>query len=53
MVPEWLVHDLVIMYRHIQQHGLRATADDLARCREVVGHEPRRFDYFAAELVRG
>ncbi|MBA3346643.1 MAG: NmrA family NAD(P)-binding protein [Gemmatimonadales bacterium] len=51
MMPEWMVHDLVIMYRHFQTEGLMATSEDRARCREIVGHDPRQFEAFAAELT--
>ncbi len=48
MLPEWLVLDLCIMYRHFQQHGLAATEAELAELRAVLGREPRRFEDFAA-----
>ena len=51
MLPEWLVMDLCIMYRHIQQYGLIATEADLAELRSVLGHAPRRFEDFAAETA--
>lgn len=50
-MPEWLVHDLKIMYRHFIQHGLLATDDELARCEEVLGHPPRAFEAFVTEAV--
>jgi uncharacterized protein YbjT (DUF2867 family) len=50
-MPEWLVRDLKIMYRHFIAHGLLATDDDLTRCEEVLGHPPRTFEPFVAEVV--
>lgn len=51
ILPDWMAHDLRIMWEHFQTEGLRATDDDLARCRRIVGHEPRAFDAFAAETA--
>ena len=51
MLPEWLVVDLSIMYRHFQQHGLVATEAELAELRRVLGREPRRFEDFVAEVA--
>jgi uncharacterized protein YbjT (DUF2867 family) len=50
-MPEWLVHDLKIMYRHFIEHGLLATERDLARCQEILAHPPRTFEPFVAEVV--
>jgi uncharacterized protein YbjT (DUF2867 family) len=50
MLPEWLVHDLCIMYGHFQKTGLKATGDELATLERVLGHAPRKFDDFAAEV---
>jgi uncharacterized protein YbjT (DUF2867 family) len=50
-MPEWLVDDLVIMYRHFQNHGLRASAADFAQQARILGHPPRRFEDFAAETA--
>ena len=53
MMPEWLVADLCIMYRHFQEHGLRATEEELAALAGVLGRPPRRFEDFAAETATG
>jgi len=51
MMPEWMVHDLRIMYAFFQEHGFRATDDELSRLRDVRGRPPRSFDDFAAETA--
>ena len=50
MLPDWLVHDLKIMYAHFQKHGLIATAEELALLESILGRPLRRFDAFAAEV---
>ncbi len=49
MLPEWLAHDLRIMYQFFQKHGLPATQEDLELQRTVLGHEPRTFEAFVEE----
>ena len=51
MLPDWLVGDLAIMYRHFQEKGLVATEAELDQARELLGREPRSFDDFAAETA--
>ena len=51
MMPEWMVRDLRIMYDYFQKKGLIASAEDLAAQYKVLGHAPRRFDDFVAEIV--
>jgi uncharacterized protein YbjT (DUF2867 family) len=51
MLPDWLVHDFVIMYTYFQEKGFRATDADLALQRQVVGHDPRRFEDFVQEVT--
>lgn len=50
-IPEWLLHDFRIMYQFFQDRGFRASAADLTEQRKVVGHDPRRFDAFVAEVA--
>ncbi len=52
MLPEWLVHDVRIMFEHFVKQGLVASASDLERCASVLGHPPRSFDAFAAETAK-
>jgi uncharacterized protein YbjT (DUF2867 family) len=51
MLPEWLVYDFKIMYEYFQERGLLASGDDFVWQSEVLGHEPRSFDAFVAEIV--
>ena len=50
MLPEWMVEDLRIMYQYFQNKGFNASEAELARQPEVLGHQPRSFDAFVAEL---
>lgn len=51
MLPDWLVHDLCIMYGHLQKSGLRATGEELALQERLLGHPPRKFESFVAEIA--
>jgi uncharacterized protein YbjT (DUF2867 family) len=51
MMPEWLVHDLCIMYKYFQDSGLVATEEDLERQAKVLHHPPRTFEAFVAEVA--
>lgn len=53
MMPQWMVQDLRIMYEYLQQHGSLASAEELARTAEIVGHAPRRYEDFVKEVVPG
>lgn len=52
-LPEWLVHDLALMFAEFQDSGLAASEAELAETREILGREPRPFRDFARELVAG
>ena len=51
ILPDWMVGDLAMMYRHFQEHGLAATEAELDQVRDILGHEPRSFDGFADETA--
>lgn len=51
MMPDWMVDDLKIMYQYFQDHGLVATQQDLLRQQKIIGHSPRRFEDFVAEMA--
>jgi uncharacterized protein YbjT (DUF2867 family) len=51
MMPEWMVRDLRIMYDYFQQHGVIASQEDYQQQQKVLGHAPRRFEDFVAEIV--
>ncbi len=50
-LPDWLVHDLKLMYEFFQRHGLRASEEDFALQAKVLGHLPRSFHAFVGETV--
>ncbi|MGH7563815.1 MAG: SDR family oxidoreductase [Gemmatimonadota bacterium] len=50
-IPDWMVDDLVMMYRFFQEKGLAATDEELDEVRRILGREPRSFDDFAAETA--
>ncbi len=49
-MPEWLVHDLTIMYRFFQERSLQASPEDLEVQRKVLMHDPRAFETFVWEV---
>jgi uncharacterized protein YbjT (DUF2867 family) len=51
-MPAFAVFDFRLMYQFFQEKGLKATAQDVARQTELLGHPPRRFEDFAAETAR-
>lgn len=51
MMPDWLVHDLKIMYQHFQKHGLVASKEELAEQAKILGHPPRTFDAYVREVT--
>ncbi len=50
-MPDWLVEDLVVMYRHFIEHGLLATEDDLAGTRQLLGRHPKSYGKWVAETA--
>jgi uncharacterized protein YbjT (DUF2867 family) len=52
-LPDWLVHDLTLMFAHFQEHTLLPTEAQKHESRAALGHEPRPFLDFAKELVAG
>ncbi|MBA2565772.1 MAG: NmrA family NAD(P)-binding protein [Gemmatimonadetes bacterium] len=52
MMPEWMIRDLRIMYAFFQDHGFEATDEERTQQRAVVGHDPRTFDAFVAEVAQ-
>jgi len=51
VVPEWLVEDLRIMYRHFQDTGLIASLEEMDHQREVLDREPRSYRRFVEEVA--
>lgn len=52
-LPEWLVHDLALMFAQFQEEGLPASAAEIDEARAILGREPRPFLDFARELMAG
>jgi len=50
-LPEWLVHDLKIMYRFFQERGFQATPEEIEMQRKLLGHDPRAFETFVWEVA--
>lgn len=50
-LPDWLVHDLALMFEYFQRQTLLPTDSQKAESRAAIGHEPRPFLDFARELV--
>jgi uncharacterized protein YbjT (DUF2867 family) len=51
-LPKWQRDDYRILYRYLQQNGLKLDVMNLLTAERVVGHEPRRFDGFVANIAR-
>lgn len=52
MMPAWMVEDFKVMYAYFQEQGLKASQEDLDKQQAIVGHAPRNFSDFVAELVQ-
>ncbi len=50
-MPEWLVHDLKIMYRFFQENGFQATPEEIEMQRRLIAHDPRAFETFVWEVA--
>ena len=51
-LPKWQRDDYRLLYRYLQEHGLKVDVMNLITAERVVGHEPRRFDGFVANVAR-
>lgn len=51
MMPGWLVRDLCTMFAYFQEHGLRASEEELAGLTALLGRPPRSFESFVAETA--
>jgi uncharacterized protein YbjT (DUF2867 family) len=51
-MPPVLVYDFRLMYQWFQQHGLKASAQDLKDLTAVLGHPPRKYADYVGEAVR-
>lgn len=51
-MPKWQRDDLRIMFRHYQDHGMKMEKAELVEQERILGHDPRRFEDFAAAAAR-
>jgi len=52
LYPDWLLADFRIMYDYFIRHGAHASGRDFAAQEALLGHAPRGFEAYAAELVQ-
>ncbi len=50
--PAWMLEDFRIMYDYFIRFGLHASGRDFAAQEALLGHAPRGFEAYAAELVQ-
>jgi uncharacterized protein YbjT (DUF2867 family) len=51
MLPEWMIDDFKIMFKHFQDKGLIATDEDHKQTKEILHREPHSFDSFAKNVA--
>jgi hypothetical protein len=50
--PSWVAYDLRVMFQGYDERGLSNTEDQAARFATLLGHQPRTYSSFAAELAK-
>ncbi|MGK7371610.1 MAG: SDR family oxidoreductase [Candidatus Halalkalibacterium sp. M3_1C_030] len=50
-MPDWMVYDFRHMYEYFQEHGLKATEEDLDTFTGLLDHEPISFKVFAKQTA--
>jgi uncharacterized protein YbjT (DUF2867 family) len=51
-MPSWIAYDLRVMFQGYVERGLSNTDDQTARFAAMLGHQPRTYSSFAAELAK-
>jgi uncharacterized protein YbjT (DUF2867 family) len=51
-MPSWSAYDLRVMFQGYVERGLSNTEDQTARFAALLGHQPRTYSSFAAELAK-
>jgi uncharacterized protein YbjT (DUF2867 family) len=51
MLPDWMIDDFKIMFKHFQDKGLIATDEDHKQTRKILHREPHSFNSFAKKLA--
>jgi uncharacterized protein YbjT (DUF2867 family) len=52
MMPDWMVKDLKIMYKHFDEKGLKATPEQIAQTEQILGSKPRTFEEYVKETAQ-
>jgi uncharacterized protein YbjT (DUF2867 family) len=52
MLPDYMVADFRIMFEYFQKHGFSVTDEPSARLTDILKHEPRKLNDFAAEITK-
>jgi uncharacterized protein YbjT (DUF2867 family) len=50
--PNWVAYDLRVMFQGYVERGLSNTENQTARVAALLGHQPRTYSTFAAELAK-
>jgi uncharacterized protein YbjT (DUF2867 family) len=50
--PAWIAYELRLMFQGYVERGLSSTEDQTARFAALLGHQPRTYSSFAAELAK-
>ncbi|MCZ6775163.1 MAG: NmrA family NAD(P)-binding protein [Ignavibacteria bacterium] len=51
MLPEWMVNDFRVMFKHFQTKGFMATPEHRAETEWILGRKPRSFETFVSEAT--
>ena len=51
-MPSWIAYDLRVMFQGYVERGFSNTEDQTARVAALLGHQPRTYCSFAAELAK-
>ena len=51
-MPSWIAYDLRVMFQDYVERGLTNTEHQTARFAALLGHQPRTYSSFAAELAK-
>ena len=51
MMPEWMVEDICVMFAYFQEHGLKATHEEVGQLTMLLGRPPRSFEGYVAEMA--
>ncbi len=52
LAPRWMARDMRLMFARFHQQGMAARPEAVRRFADVLGHEPRSYRDFAAEMAK-